>query len=91
MSVDVDFFPHLLMKDSILTTQYDRRNSWTISVSSSSSSSTATTTTTNTTSWFERKLFSHFKRFFRRKSLSLISNRRISSSNIENILSLPVN
>ncbi|CAF1073177.1 unnamed protein product [Rotaria sordida] len=94
MSVDVDFFPHLLMKDSILTTQYDRRNSWTMSVSSSSSSSSTaaiTTTTTNTTSWFERKLFSHFKRFFRRKSLSLISNRRISLSNIENILSLPVN
>ncbi|CAF1196380.1 unnamed protein product [Rotaria sp. Silwood1] len=92
MSVDVDFFPHLIMKDNILTTQYDRRNSWTPSISSSSSS---TTITTNTTSWFERKLFSHIKRFFRRKSTSSISNssissRRTSSIIEDNIITLPV-
>ncbi|CAF2624944.1 unnamed protein product [Rotaria sp. Silwood2] len=90
MSVDVDIFPHLIMKDNILTAQYDRRNSWATSISSSS-----TTTTTNTTSWFERKLFSHFKRFFRRKSLSLVSNslsssRRTSSIIEDNIISLQV-
>ncbi|CAF4242350.1 unnamed protein product, partial [Rotaria magnacalcarata] len=73
MSVDVDFLPHLLMKDSVLATQYDRRNSWAVSISSSSSSSA------NATSWLERKLFSHFKRFFRRKSLSLTSNSSLSS------------
>ncbi|CAF3352011.1 unnamed protein product [Rotaria socialis] len=89
MSVDVDFLPHLLMKDSVLTTQYDRRNSWATSISSSSSSSA------NATSWLERKLFSHFKRFFRRKSLSLTSNsslssRRPSSTTTDDIISLPV-
>lgn len=88
MSVDVDFLPHLLMKDSLLTVDYDRRNSWTTSISSSSSSST------NGTSWFERKLFSHFKRFFRRKSLSLASNSSVSSrrpsSTNDDVISLPV-
>jgi translation initiation factor 2 beta subunit (eIF-2beta)/eIF-5 len=74
------------MKNTLLTTQYDRRSSWTNSSSSSSSSST--------TSWFERKLFSHFKRFFRRKSLSLTSNSSVSSRHpsltIEDIISSPV-
>ena len=85
MCADVDYYPHLLMKN----TQYDRRNSWANSLSSSSSSSTATTT-----SWLERKLFSHFKRFFRRKSLSLTSNSSASSrrpsSTIEDIISVTV-
>jgi translation initiation factor 2 beta subunit (eIF-2beta)/eIF-5 len=88
MSADVDYFPHLFMKNSLLTNEYDRRSSWTNSSSSSSSSSTITT------SWLERKLFSHFKRFFRRKSLSSTSNSSLSSrrpsSSIEDIISLPV-
>jgi translation initiation factor 2 beta subunit (eIF-2beta)/eIF-5 len=91
MCTDVDYYPQLFMKNTILTAQFDRRNSWTNSVSSSSSSST---TTTNTTSWLERKLFSHFKRFFRRKSLSLASNSLLSSHRtsltVEDIISLPV-
>jgi translation initiation factor 2 beta subunit (eIF-2beta)/eIF-5 len=86
MCADVDYYPHLLMKNTLLTTPYDRRSSWTNSSSSSSSSST--------TSWFERKLFSHFKRFFRRKSLSLTSNSSVSSRHpsltIEDIISSPV-
>lgn len=61
------------MKDQILSSAYDRRGSWTTSISSSSSS------TTTAASWLERKLFSHFKRFFRRKSLSLTSNSSLSS------------
>jgi translation initiation factor 2 beta subunit (eIF-2beta)/eIF-5 len=93
MCADIDYFPHLFMKNTLLTTQYDRKNSCTNSISSSSSSTTTTTTTT--TSWLERKLFSHFKRFFRRKSLSLTSNSSLSSrrpsSIIEDILASPVN
>jgi translation initiation factor 2 beta subunit (eIF-2beta)/eIF-5 len=89
MCADVDYYPHLLMKNTLLTTQYERRNSWANSLSSSSSSSTTTTS-----SWLERKLFSHFKRFFRRKSLSLTSNSSVSSrrpsSTIEDIMSTPV-
>jgi translation initiation factor 2 beta subunit (eIF-2beta)/eIF-5 len=89
MCADVDYFPHLFMKNTLITNQYDRRNSWTNSSSSTSSSSTTTT------SWLERKLFSHFKRFFRRKSLSLTSNSSLSSrrpsSNIEDISSSSVN
>ncbi|CAF1245508.1 unnamed protein product [Adineta steineri] len=89
MCADVDYFPRLVMKDKLLTAQYDRRNSWATSISSSSSSTT-------TTSWLERKLFSHFKRFFRRKSISLASNsslssRRPSSTTTEEIISSPVN
>lgn len=75
MCAAVDYCPHIRMKDTILTGHYDRRNSWTTSVSSSSSSST---TTTN--SWLERKLFSHFKRLFRRKSLASTSESSSSSS-----------
>ena len=88
MCAAVDYSPHIRMKDTILTDCYDRRNSWTTSVSSSSSSST---TTTN--SWLERKLFSHFKRLFRRKSLastseSSSSSRRASSAAVAEVLSV---
>jgi translation initiation factor 2 beta subunit (eIF-2beta)/eIF-5 len=84
MCTDIDYYPHLLMmkeKDFTLPNEYDRRKSWAPSVSSSSSSSTTTTTTTatNSTSWIERKLFSHFKRFFRRNSPSSQSNSSLSS------------
>ena len=90
MCAAVDYSPHIRMKDTILTGHYDRRNSWTTSVSSSSSSST--TTTSN--SWLERKLFSHFKRLFRRKSLastsesSSTSSRRTSSAVVAEVLSV---
>ncbi|UJR09517.1 hypothetical protein I4U23_013755 [Adineta vaga] len=73
MCADVDYYPRLMMKDQMLLSPYNRRNSWTNSISSSSSS------TTNGTSWLERKLFSHFKRFFRKKSLSLTSTSSSSS------------
>lgn len=87
MCADVDHLPHLFMKNTLLvppTIQYDRRNSWTNSISSSSSSTTS--------SWLERKLFSHVKRLFRRKSLSLTSDSSLSSSrrpssNVEEVIS----
>jgi translation initiation factor 2 beta subunit (eIF-2beta)/eIF-5 len=86
MCTDIDYLPHLMMiteKDY----EYDRRKSWAPSVSSSSSS----TATTNSTSWLERKLFSHFKRFFRRnpslsRSNSSLSSRRPSSTAEETII-----
>ena len=73
MCAEVDYYPHLLMNKTLLTTQYERRSSWTPSISSSSTSSNAAT------SWLERKLFRHFKRIFRRKSLSLTSDSTVSS------------
>jgi translation initiation factor 2 subunit 2 len=82
MCADVAYLPHLIMKDTILTTQYDRRNSWSNSISSSSSSSSST----NPTSWLERKLFSHFKCFFRQKTLA---NRRPSLT-VDKIISSPI-
>jgi translation initiation factor 2 beta subunit (eIF-2beta)/eIF-5 len=92
MCTDIDYFPHLMMiteKDLILSNEYDRRNSWAPSLSSSTSS----TTNTNTTSWIERKLFSHFKRFFRRNSISSKSNSSLSSrrpsSTVEEVITLP--
>ena len=69
MCTDIDYIPQLMMitdKDLILTNDYDRRNSWAPSISSSSSSSTRTNNSTNSSSWLERKLLSHIKRFFRR-------------------------
>jgi translation initiation factor 2 beta subunit (eIF-2beta)/eIF-5 len=91
MCTDIDCFPHIMMiteKEFILPNEFDRRNSWAPSISSSSSS-----TTTNPTSWFERKLFSHFKRFFRRNSSSSKSNSALSSrrpsSTAEEIVTLP--
>ncbi|CAF4040662.1 unnamed protein product [Rotaria magnacalcarata] len=71
-------------KDFVLPNEYDRRNSSTPSITSSSSS----TTTNNTTSWFDRKLFDHFKRLFRRSSISSKidssqSNRRPSDTAAE--------
>ncbi|CAF1448640.1 unnamed protein product [Adineta steineri] len=80
----------------MLSDEYDRRNSWTPSIVSSSSStttSTVATANTNPTSWIERKLFSHFKRFFRRssspsKSDSSQSSRRPSSAT-EEVIALP--
>jgi len=89
MCTDINYFPDLMLikdKDFILSSEYDRRNSWAPSLSSSSSSTV--TTATNSPSWIERKLFSHFKRFFRRsaspsKSDSSTSSRRPSSTNDE--------
>ncbi|CAF3353516.1 unnamed protein product [Rotaria socialis] len=74
-------------KDLVLSNGYDRRNSSTPSIASSSSS----TTTNNTTSWFERKLFNHFKRLFRRNSFSskidsFQSSRRPSGTAAEEIV-----
>lgn len=91
MRADVDYFPQLFRKNTLLTTtQYDRRNSWSNSVSSSSSSSTTTTT-----SWLERKLFSRVKHLFRRKSLLLTPDlsvsSRCSSSAAENIIPASIN
>ena len=111
MSADVDYFPHIRMKDTILTASYDRRNSWTPSLSSSSPASTrkvptmgssttassSSSSTAGTPSWLERKLFSHFKRFFQRKSSSSSSNTstsppssRRTSSPVEEIASLSI-
>lgn len=80
-------------KDLILTNEYDRRNSWAPSISSSSSSTT-TINSTNPSSWLERKLFSHIKRFFRRNSSphqsdTAASSRRPSLST-EELPSTPV-
>lgn len=97
MCTEIDYLPHLMMiteKDLILPDEFDRRKSWAPSISSSSSS-TATNNPSNSTSWIERKLFSHFKRFFRRNSTSSRSNssvassRRPSSSTAEEVLSIP--
>ena len=98
MCTDIDYLLQMMMlteKEFRLVGDYDRRNSWTPSVTSSSSSSTANTASTNPTSWIERKLFSHLKRFFRRsppqsRCNSLTSSRRPSSLG-EEILSLSVN
>ncbi|CAF2384387.1 unnamed protein product [Rotaria sp. Silwood2] len=89
MCTDIDFLPHIMViteKEFILSNEYDRRNSSTPSMTSSSSSTTTTTTitttttaTTNSTSWIERKLFSHFKRLFRRNSFSSKTNSSQSS------------
>ena len=97
MCTDIDYIPQLMMitdKDLILTNDYDRRNSWAPSISSSSSSSTRTNNSTNSSSWLERKLLSHIKRFFRRNSSptqsdTADSSRRTSLST-EEILSKPV-
>jgi translation initiation factor 2 beta subunit (eIF-2beta)/eIF-5 len=94
MCADVDYIPHIIMKDTILTTPYHRRNSWATSLSTTSSSSSSSSSTATTTSWLERKLFSHFKRLFRRKSLAIISNSSLSSrrpsSTVGEIISSPV-
>ncbi|CAF4509916.1 unnamed protein product [Rotaria socialis] len=90
MCTDIDFLPHIMTitdKDLVLSNGYDRRNSSTPSIASSSSS----TTTNNTTSWFERKLFNHFKRLFRRNSFSskidsFQSSRRPSGTAAEEIV-----
>ncbi|CAF5014339.1 unnamed protein product [Rotaria sp. Silwood1] len=88
MCTDIDFLPHMMViteKEFILSNEYDRRNSSTPSITSSSSSITTTTTTTtttattNSTSWIERKLFSHFKRLFRRNSFTSKTNSCQSS------------
>ena len=101
MCSDVDYFPHLIMKDTLLMKHYDRRNSWSNSISStSSSSSTSTipitaTSSSSSPSWLEKKLFSHFKRLFRQKTLSLSSNSALSSrrpsSAVDDVISLPIN
>ncbi|UJR36619.1 hypothetical protein I4U23_029339 [Adineta vaga] len=98
MCTDIDYLPQMMIlteKEFRLMNNYDRRNSWTPSVTSSSSSSTTNTISTNTTSWIDRKLFSHLKRFFRRspttsQSNSLTSSRRPSSLG-EEALSLSIN
>ena len=75
MCTDVDYLPQLM----VLTEQnlFLRKSSWTPSISSSSS--TSTTMKSSGTSWLERKLFSHFKRFFRRQSFSSPSTSADSS------------
>ena len=96
MCAEIDYLPHLMMiteKDLILPNEFDRRKSWAPSISSSSSS-TATNNPSNSTSWIERKLFSHFKRFFRRTSTSSRSNSSVASSRrpsstAEEVLSIP--
>ena len=96
MCTEIDYLPHLMMiteKDLILTNEFDRRKSWAPSTSSSSSSIT-TNNLNNPTSWIERKLFSHFKRFFRRNSISSRSNSSVASSrrpssSVEDVLSIP--
>ena len=84
MSADVEFVPHLIMKDKISTSEHNRRNSWNNSSSLSASAA----------SWLERKLFSHFKYFFRRTVLSSTSSSSSSNggliSAVENVTSLPV-
>jgi translation initiation factor 2 beta subunit (eIF-2beta)/eIF-5 len=89
MCTDIDYIPHMMMiteKNVFLSNEYDRRNSWTPSVSSTSSK-------TSETSWIDRKLFSHFKNFFRRGSISSASNdslsKRRTSSIVEEIITLP--
>lgn len=97
MCTEIDYLPHLMMiteKDLIIANEFDRRKSWAPSTSSSSSSTTHNNPN-NPTSWIERKLFSHFKRFFRRNSISSRSNssvassRRPSSTTAEEVLSIP--
>lgn len=81
MCTDIDYIPQLMMitdNDLILTNDYDRRNSWTSSISSTTSSTTMNNST-NPTSWLERKLFSHIKRFFRRNSSPTQSDTSPSS------------
>lgn len=76
MCTDVDYLPQLM----VLTEQnlFLRKNSWTPSISSNLSS-TSSSMKSPVTSWFERKLFSHFKRFFRRQSFASPSNSSDSS------------
>lgn len=89
MCTDVDYLPRMMVlteQHLLLPTGFARKSSWSPSVSSASPK-------TNSTSWLERKLFSHFKRFFRRSSFasssdSSVSSRRTSSGDEEKISSI---
>jgi hypothetical protein len=68
MCTEVDSIPRIMLlteQNLHMSNGYIRNDSWTPSMSS--------------TSWLERKLFIHFKRFFRRNSCSTSSNSSNSS------------
>ena len=89
MCTDVDYLPRMMVlteQHLLLPAGFARKSSWSPSVSSASPK-------INSTSWLERKLFSHFKRFFRRSSFasssnSSVSSRRTSSVDEEKIIAI---